>query len=282
MLNPEERLRIEELAYIPEHTVSLMTIISDGEAFFEEGFLYFKGDHWLIFVGYPIQKEYSEEAVIKFVFRLRDLFQFDYLWLICPKVPGILKKEASIYVKDNYYTLDLGSFNPPNRLVKRLEKVSQKIYVTRSTVYTDEHEAVLVNFVKEKKPEPFVKALYCSMRKYVSHSDSAILLNAYDANRNLIAFYVIDNGAKEFITYVVGCRKTNSLFFGVSDLIFLKMVELALEMRKKYIHLGLGVNEGIKRFKEKWGGVPSIPYEFVELRRKKGIFNLLKGIEGII
>ncbi|MFZ3090961.1 MAG: hypothetical protein WA240_10125 [Nitrospirota bacterium] len=32
------------------------------------------------------------------------------------------------------------------------------------------------------------------------------------------------------------------------------MINLAKEHGKGYINLGLGVNNGIRRFKEKWGG----------------------------
>ncbi len=38
------------------------------------------------------------------------------------------------------------------------------------------------------------------------------------------------------------------------------MLEAARREGKGYIHLGLGVNEGIRRFKEKWGGRPALPY----------------------
>jgi hypothetical protein len=41
---------------------------------------------------------------------------------------------------------------------------------------------------------------------------------------------------------------------------------MAREYGKGYINLGLGVNPGIRRFKEKWGGKPSLPYEFCEYR----------------
>jgi hypothetical protein len=47
------------------------------------------------------------------------------------------------------------------------------------------------------------------------------------------------------------------------------MVEMSVEYGKKYVHLGLGVNEGIRRFKMKWGGVPTRRYEMCELVLKK-------------
>lgn len=61
----------------------------------------------------------------------------------------------------------------------------------------------------------------------------------------------------------------------LSDLLFYEMINLAKEHGKGYINLGLGVNEGIRRFKEKWGGVPFLRYEFCEYRRKDtGVFEL--------
>jgi hypothetical protein len=44
---------------------------------------------------------------------------------------------------------------------------------------------------------------------------------------------------------------------------------LSLEYDKSYIHLGLGVNAGIRRFKAKWGAVPTRRYEMGELALKK-------------
>jgi hypothetical protein len=54
---------------------------------------------------------------------------------------------------------------------------------------------------------------------------------------------------------------------------------VSLEYDKRYIHLGLGVNEGIRRFKAKWGGRPTHPYQMCELVFKKpSIFESITSI----
>ena len=66
-----------------------------------------------------------------------------------------------------------------------------------------------------------------------------------------------------------------------SDLLFLEMIKLTRENGKKTINFGLGVNEGIRRFKEKWGGIPFLNYEFCE--RYYGYtrtVSLIKSLEG--
>ncbi len=55
------------------------------------------------------------------------------------------------------------------------------------------------------------------------------------------------------------------------------MIALSRESGKQYIHLGLGVNEGIRRFKKKWGGVPTRRYEMCEIRvRKPAVIETIK------
>jgi hypothetical protein len=59
------------------------------------------------------------------------------------------------------------------------------------------------------------------------------------------------------------------------------MIKLTREHGKEIVNLGLGVNAGIRRFKEKWGGIPYLNYEFCE--RHYGYtrtVSLIKSLEG--
>jgi hypothetical protein len=59
------------------------------------------------------------------------------------------------------------------------------------------------------------------------------------------------------------------------------MIKLSYEKEKKTINLGLGVNEGIRRFKKKWGGVPFLNYEFCEFfYGTTRTVSLIKSLEG--
>jgi lipid II:glycine glycyltransferase (peptidoglycan interpeptide bridge formation enzyme) len=108
------------------------------------------------------------------------------------------------------------------------------------------------------------------MPEYVARSSTSRVLSARDKDGNLSAFYVIELAAEKFATYVVGCFSRKHYVAHASDLLFFEMIKLAGENHKKYIHLGLGVNEGIRRFKKKWGGSPFLRYEFCELSAGPG------------
>jgi hypothetical protein len=119
------------------------------------------------------------------------------------------------------------------------------------------------------------------MPHYVPHSKSSLVLNARNKKGMLSAFYVVDLAADDFAVYLLGCHSKKNYVSHASDLLFYHMIELARESGKKTIHLGLGVNEGIKRFKEKWGGVPSLRYEFCECHYGwTRTISLIKNLEG--
>ena len=67
----------------------------------------------------------------------------------------------------------------------------------------------------------------------------------------------------------MGCHSKKNYVRGASDLLLFELINLSLEYDKPYIHLGLGVNAGIRRFKAKWGAVPTRRYDMGELVLKK-------------
>jgi hypothetical protein len=95
------------------------------------------------------------------------------------------------------------------------------------------------------------------------------VLNAWDRRNRLAGFYLIDLAAADFSKYIIGCYSRQNYVLGASDLLLDELIQLSAEHNKRYIHLGLGVNEGIRRFKSKWGAKPTRRYEMCELRMRE-------------
>jgi hypothetical protein len=131
---------------------------------------------------------------------------------------------------------------------------------------TSEHATIIKEFIAREDPASLIREFYHAMPDYVLHSETVLVLNARDFNGFLSAFYVLDFAAHDFTTYVVGCHSKDRYLPHASDLLFFEMVNMARESGKGYVNLGLGVNPGIRRFKEKWGGKPTRPYEYCEYR----------------
>jgi len=281
VITPQEEAYIMERAYVPEHIINLMGPISKGEPFLKEDHLGFVKDNWLIFVGYPLDGNFSQVRSERVLKQAVETFRPEVLWFIGPEILPSLLDSCKERETDRYYTLDLDQTKLKSSLQRVADKASKELIVERGHSLSKDHDVLIAELLKREKLPPRIKELYRAMPDYVIRSPSACTLNARDKNRKLSAFFVVELGARNFSTYVLGSHSKKHYVPHASDLLFLEMIKLTREHGKHTIHLGLGVNRGIRRFKEKWGGTPSLKYEFCE--RFYGYtrtVSLIKSLEG--
>jgi hypothetical protein len=267
MISPVEEDYILTHASVPEHLVELMALVSGGEPFLRGDFLCLAKDRWAILVGYPLAGDFVAAGLQRAVEDVHRTFRPDHLWFIAPEVPPALAAGCRERESDHYYTLELQEFKPAANLRRIVGRAARELTVEREKALTGEHQALVREFLERERPAPRIQKLFLGMAEYTAKAASALVLTARRKAGGISAFFVVDVEARQFSTYVVGCHSKRHYVPGASDLLFSEMAGLAREHGKRYLHLGLGVNEGIRRFKEKWGGVPSLRYEFCELGR---------------
>jgi hypothetical protein len=281
MITPEEEAYLHTKAYVPEHIVNLMVPISKGEPFLKEDHLGFVKDNWVIVVGYPLDGNFSQERCERILKQAVETFRPEYLWFIGPEAPAALLDSCTERETDRYYRLDLEQIKLKPSLQRMADIASKALTMERGHSISKEHQSLIAELLKREKLSPRVRELYRAMPDYVAHSSSACVLNARDKGGKLSAFYIVELGAKNFSTYVLGSHSKKHYISHASDLLFLEMIKLSYEKGKKTINLGLGVNEGIRRFKKKWGAVPFLNYEFCEFfYGTTRTVSLIKGLEG--
>jgi hypothetical protein len=264
MITPEDEAFILERAYVPEHILNLMVPISKGEPFLKEEHLIFVKDNWLILVGYPLEGNFSQERCKRILKKAVETFRPEYLWFIGTEIPSSFQEFCKERQTDQYYRFDLNQTTLKPSLQRVVEKASKELIVERGHSISKEHEGLISELLRREKLSPRLRELYRAMPDYVAHSSTSCVLNAWDKNGKLCAFFVVELGAKNFSTYVLGSHSKKHYVSHASDFLFLEMIKLTREHGKNTINLGLGVNEGIRRFKEKWGGIPFLNYEFCE------------------
>ena len=269
MITVEEEKYILERAYIPEHIVGLMTSVSGGEPYLIEDYFFCRKEDWIILVGYPLENDFRVKDLEGIIDELKKRFRPRVLSLIAPEMPPSLGALCQERESDNYYILGI-EIGPIKSGIRRLiRKAQESATVERSPEMHEAHKELSEEFIGRANPPLRVRNLFLKMPDYVGHSQGSVVLNAWDKNKNLAAFYVVDLAAKDFSAYVIGCHSKRNYVQGASDYLFHEMVEMSREHGKKYVHLGLGVNEGIRRFKTKWGGMPTRGYEMCELVLKR-------------
>lgn len=272
MLSSAERQYVLRHARVPEHLVDLMTRVSGGEpALVNDCFCILGGD-WAIVVGYPFEGDFCPESLSAVVARIVEKVRPGRVWVIAPELPPGLAGGCVETQSDHYYVLKLPFRLPAGRLRKVIGKARAQLTVDRGTIMTAAHIELAGEFLGRVEPHPRVRRLFLALPDYARESETCMILSAMDTRHRLAAFYVVDLGADRFSTYVIGCYSRKHYVPWASDLLMHEMIVLSEECGKEYIHLGLGVNAGIRRFKEKWGGLPGLPYKMCQFLLRKPSF----------
>jgi hypothetical protein len=256
-----------------------MTHVSGGEPFLIDDFFICQKDDWIILIGYPLEDNFDTKNFEAVVFKIRERFGPDFLSLIAPEMPPALASSCQESESDAYFTLQTQNTVIRSPVKRNLKRARRYLRVASSSTMQEDHQKLMQEFVERTQPTDRVKRLLFKMPEFVACVDTAFVLNAWDKANNLAAFYVVDVEARQFSNYIIGCHSKKNYVLGASDLLLFELINLNVEYNKQYIHLGLGVNAGIRRFKEKWGGAPTRRYEMCELVFKKPtIFESIKSL----
>lgn len=256
-MSKEEKSFVLSKAYIPEHIVNYVVPISKLEPFFISNYLCYSGKNQLVFIGYPLGTDFEERILEKMLEEAVEEFRPENVAAIAPKLPPV---EGAIVESDKYFLLDLMSLKIDKKLRNTLARASKDLVVERGEI-TEEHRRLVQEFIEVRSIDERTKYIFENIPAYTSSSQTAVVLDARDRNRNLAAFNVIDFSG-DYAFYMFSFASRENYMPGASDLLFNEFVEIAREKGKKYINMGLGINEGIRKFKEKWGGRPFLDYEF--------------------
>jgi hypothetical protein len=108
---PEEEYILTK-AYVPEHIVSLMVLISKGDPFLIEDYLGFAKDNWLILVGYPLEKRFSIERCEQVLEKALSFHKPEYLWFIGSEILPSLSNLSTKRESDQCFTFDVEVTKP--------------------------------------------------------------------------------------------------------------------------------------------------------------------------
>jgi hypothetical protein len=269
MLTSDEEAYILENAYVPEHCIGLITHVSGGEPFLIDDFFICRKENWIILIGYPLEDHFTPDQLEAVFAKVKKRFHPEFVSLVAPQMPPSLTAACRETESDAYFTLEAQRPVIRSPIKRNLRKARQNLRMEFSSGMQDVHRELMNEFVGRAQLPERVKKLLYKMPEFTAGSDKALVLNAWDQANKLAAFYVVDLEARQFSNYIMGCHSKKNYVRGASDLLLFELINLSREYDKRYIHLGLGVNAGIRRFKAKWGAMPTRRYEMGELVLKK-------------
>lgn len=257
--------QVLEKGYVPEHSAWFMRAMSCGEPFLVRDHLFLAGEDWLMGIGYPLSGTYDPAEFFKALQESIKRIAPVRCWSVSPALPEEL---CSHRVEQDYYYILPAGARVPSRILRLTERASETLRVEQGREFTTAHQELWEEFTSNKILPARVRNMYERTVCVLAGVPDLILLNAWDKNGNLAACLLLDPGPKRFTSYLIGAHSRRTYTPYATDLLFREMLSLAREGGKEFVHLGLGVNPGIKRFKTKWGGEARWPFEFAAWKQK--------------
>ncbi|MEM0467856.1 MAG: hypothetical protein QXT27_01490 [Pyrobaculum sp.] len=242
-----------ERAYVPEHLPHYFTSMSDADVYISGGYVYYKTPHAVVVVAYPLEGGWEPSEV----YRLVEQFLDRVVVVIGPDLPPLSYVETS---QDFYYRLML-----PAAVSKKLRymvrRASREVSISISRRVGREHLRLVESFLKARDVS-YIRAIYRRLPQYVASHPEVYVLEALDRRGAIVGFDVVDFSAARFGFYMFNFIDRVNYVPGVSDYLFYNFLKLAEAKNKRELNLGLGSTEGVRKFKEKWGGAPWLPYRY--------------------
>ncbi len=264
-----QSLSILSNATVPEHSVNFMQAVSGGKPFVQDNYLCFSADNWLTIIGYPLNSEYNHETFLKAKNEAVKKTGARNCFTVAPNIPLLLQE--NITEKDDFYTLPVDALTP-KKLINPIEKAKTLLRVELGTNFSPEHRRLWTEFMSRVPLKPMVRNLFASTERLLSQNIEGIqLLDAWNSDGKLVGSLLLDFAPQKFCAYILGAHSKSFYAPHVHDLLFQEMIRISKEKGKEYIHLGLGVNEGITKFKKKWGAEKSLPFVMASWQEESGI-----------
>ncbi len=216
----------------------------------------------IIMIGYNLENPHSVEQLDIIIEQLVMEQNVKTFTVLAPIRPNIAPKEAISSEEDAYWFLDLPisklNFKVKNMIVKANDKINI-IKTNGKGAWTTEHQELMLSYIKTKIMDSALCSILQGLGKYLITSPQVELFSAYDKNNKLMACALADFSSFNTSFYMFAFRKKNS-FPGVSDAILYAILNEASARGYVKCNLGLGINDGIRFFKQKWGAKPILPF----------------------
>lgn len=261
MTTPLEEDYIKSHAYVPEHITSYVIATSEGEPFLFRNYLFYKVKNNLFFVGYPLKGPFKEKVMKEALDTAVKRVKPEHIALIAPEI----SKLQEIHYRrksDTYYKLNLSNLNINQKLRNMINRASRELYIEKKQDISDEHIRLISEFLSSHKVDHDRRLIFEKIPKYISSVSTAWVFSARDREGILAAFDIAEFGAKEYAFYMFNFISRQCYVPGASDILLYEVIKAAREQGKSFINLGLGINEGVRFFKKKWGGVSFLDYEY--------------------
>ena len=208
-------------------------------------------------IGYPLDDPFDLRAVDHALALALETQGLQNISVIGPVRPEKTPLEAVIR-KDNFFGLPLPA--PPRpKLVSLLRRAARELSLVHGRSLEKDHLALVDYYLKKRDFKAGTRQIFANLAGYIEASKTSLVISARHADGRLAAFGVGEYASKHTAMFMFCFRDPEKAPPGSADLALSGLIEEAQKRGHIRMNLGLGINDGIRFFKRKWGAKPFLP-----------------------
>ena len=278
MIGPDHLTRVTADAVVPEQVVAYVSAVAGSRPRMAGPCIGYDSEGEFVLVGYPLHDPRDEGAMAEAVEQALQIPGLRRLTVIGPARPASAPAGSRVE-EDWYYALPVPPPEPAQKLRNLLQRASRELAVERGSPWGEDHLNLVRRYLDERPLAPGTRHIFARLSSYLAASPGSLLFSARLADGRLAAFAVGEFASLHTALFMFCFRDVRLAPPGSSDLLLSELLEEAGRRGHKRMNLGLGVNEGIRFFKRKWGAVDFLPFVQVTWEpRSPGLFSRLQGL----
>lgn len=246
------------VAVVPEQIVSYVTAVSGATPRRIGACIGYVFHRRLVLIGYPLENPFDEKLMETALEQALGIPGLETISVIGPSRPANAPADATVS-EDAYYALPLPAPKPAPKLASLLRRAAGEISLTQERRIEKEHQALVQQYLDTRQLAPGTRHIFKNLSPYLETSKSSLIISARYPDGRLAAFGVAEYASPHTAMFIFCFRDKTHAPSGSADLALYGLLEEAQRRGHTRMNLGLGVNDGIRFFKRKWGAEIFLP-----------------------
>ena len=277
MIGPDRLARVTAAAVVPEQVVGYVNAVAGSKPRMFGSCVGYSSGEALVLVGYPLHDPLDGTAMAAAVDLALETPGLERITVIGPSRPP-QAPEKSAAAGDHYYALPLPEPAAGPKLRNLLRRAGREVRLVCGRRFENDHAALVQRYLDERPLAAGTRQIFRRLANYVEASAASLIVSARRPDGRLAAFSVGEFGSLSTAVFMVCFRDPALAPPGSADFTLSGLLQEARQRGQSRLNLGLGVSEGIRFFKRKWGAEPFLPY--VETSWRPAAPRLLSRLRG--
>jgi hypothetical protein len=280
MIGPDRLDRVGADAVVPEQVIPYVRSVAESRPLMLGACVGYESEGQIVLIGYPLHDPRDGEAMSRAVDLALKIPGLRKITIIGPSRPPQAPEKIRS-TEDGYHVLPIPAPPPAAKLKNLLRRAGRELTIEQGRRFDDDHRKLVDLYLSERTLTAGTRHIFRQIPGYIETSPGSLMVSARTAGGQLAAFAVGEYASLHTAFFMFCFRDPSLAPPGSADLVFSALLEEAARRGQTRMNLGLGVNEGIRFFKGKWGARFFLPcIETGWEVRTPGVMSRVRGFLG--